>query len=199
MTLPEGRTGKILALVLVAGFLALAYLSAVRPLVALYADMADELSDLSVQRARLQAIESELPRLQAAVDEMRRRADERSLLLAEPSDAVAAAAVQTRLQALAGAEGVEVSSVESFAPKVQDGFRRVGVRAVITCDLTALTGIVRALSSARPPLFIENLDIRNNGIVAKPSATVAAAAPALNVSFDVYGFRPDGNQTVVSR
>ncbi|HEX9461088.1 MAG TPA: type II secretion system protein GspM [Alphaproteobacteria bacterium] len=198
MTLPDGRAGRILALAMAGGLLALAYLSAVRPLVARHGDMREELSDLALQRARLRKIEGELPRLQATIEDMKRRAGEKSLLLSDPSDAVAAASLQTRLQGFAAGEGAEVSSVESLSPKVQEGFRRVGVRAVITCDLGALTAILRALSVARPPLFVENIDIRNNGIAGRQAAS---QAPALNISFDVYGFRPDGvqTQTVVSR
>lgn len=196
MTLPDGRAGRILALAIAGALLALSYLSVVRPLVALHGDMREELSDLALQRARLRKIESELPRLQAAVEDMKRRSGEKTLLLSDPSDAVAAASLQTRLQGFAAGEGAEVSSVESLPPKVQEGFRRVGVRAVITCDLGALTAILRALSAARPPLFVENLDIRNNGITSRQAA---GAAPALNISFDVYGFRLDGTQTVVSR
>jgi general secretion pathway protein M len=196
MTLPEGRPGRLLALGIALAVLALTYLSVARPLTALHAGMKDELADLAMQRARLRKIEADLPRLQATVDSMKRRATESSLVLTETSDAVAAAALQSRLQAIASAEGAEMSSVESLSPKVQEGFRRVGVRAVVTCDLTALAAILRTLSAARPPLFVENLDIRNNGLTGRQAAAVA---PPLNVSFDVYGFRVDGPQTVVSR
>src|SRR5258708_2972582 len=78
MTLPDGRAGRILALAMAGGLLALAYLSAVRPLVARHGDMREELSDLALQRARLRKIEGELPRLQATIEDMKRRAGEQS-------------------------------------------------------------------------------------------------------------------------
>jgi len=197
MTLPDGKAGRSLAIAIGGALLALAYLSVVQPLGRLYGGMRDELADLTMQRARLGRIERELPRLQTAVDDMKRRAADKNLLLADASDAVAAASLQTRLQALAANERAEISSVESLPPKAQEGFRRVGIRAVVTADLTALTGILRELAATRPPLFVENLDIRNNGLVGKQAP---GTAPTLNVSFEVYGFRAaDAPQTVVSR
>lgn len=196
MTLPDGRTGQALALAIAAGLLAVAYLSIVQPLLGAYGGMREELADLTMQRSHLEKIASEVPRLQSAVEAMKRSAADTGLWLSDPSDAVAAASLQTRLQRLAAAEGAEVSSVESLSPKVQDAFHRVGVRTTLTGDLAALTGIVRGLTTSQPPLFVENLDVRNNGLT---SRQMPDRPPPLNISFDVYGFRLEEPQQVVAR
>src|SRR5258708_29118279 len=84
------RAGRILALAMAGGLLALAYLSAVRPLVARHGDMREELSDLALQRARLRKIEGEPPRLQATNQDIEPRAGGERLALLQPADPVAA-------------------------------------------------------------------------------------------------------------
>lgn len=196
MTLPEGRSGKALAIAICGVLLAFLQLAVVAPLASLYADMQGERQTLEMQRAHLLGVESEVPRLRATVADMKRRSSETGLTLSEASDAVAAASLQAKLQALATADGGEITSVENLAAKPQDGFRRIGVRVVIAGDLGALTSILQALSAARPPLFVDNLEIHNNGM---PSRQDQASAPILNSSFDVYGFRMDGAQVADSR
>ncbi|MBV8536354.1 MAG: hypothetical protein JO128_12215 [Alphaproteobacteria bacterium] len=196
MTLPDGRAGRSLALAIAVGAAVLVYLSAVDPLIGLYGTMQDELNDLALRRAHLRKVAGEVPRLQAAVAEMKRNAAENGLWLSDPSDAVAAASLQARLQRLAASDRAEISAVENLSPKVEDGFHRVGVRATLSGDLFALTDLLRALTTSQPPLFVENLDVRNNGILSRQTAN---AVPPLNISFDVYGFRVDAPQKAAAR
>ncbi len=196
MTLPDGRGGRLLALAITMGLSVLVYLSAVEPLVGLYGAMQDELSDLVLRRAHLRKIAGEVPQLQAAVADAKRSAGESRLWLSDPSDAVAAASLQARLQGLAASDRAEISAVENLPPKVEDAFHRVGVRATLTGDLFALTDLLRALTASQPQLFVENLDVRNNGVLSRQSPN---AMPLLNISFDVYGFRFDDLQKVVAR
>ena len=198
MTLPEGKAGKALALGLCGILLLLVALVVIRPLVEFHAGMRDELSLLVGQRVRLARLESELPRLQQQVAELKaeKQVDDAGLLLPDASDAVAAAALQTKLKALGASAGADINSVESLAPRRQDGFRRIGVRVAMTCDLQALTAILSGLATAKPPLFVDNLDVRYNGLAAQQTGD---AAPMMNVGFDVYGYRADSAQTADSR
>jgi general secretion pathway protein M len=193
MALPDGNAGKVLALALCGLVVMLVYAAVGVPLIRLHLAMQEEQADLNMQRTRLQRLERQVPALRTAVADMKQRTDQSSMLLPGASDTVAAAALQTQLAALAAAESAPISSVESLSPKVQDGFRRIGVRVVVTADLEQFTGILRTIASARPPLFVDNLEMRNNGIATQQNRT--AGAP-LNVGMDVYGFRADTAQAV---
>ena len=164
MVLPEGKAGKALALGIGALALLLMYAAIVRPVVAGYGGLQDDLAGLTAQRTRLVALEAELPELQARAADLRTRkqAEEGKFLLPAASDSVAAASLQAKVQSLGKSRNADISSVESLAPRVQDGFRRIGVRVVISCDLHALTGILSALASAQPVLYVENLEVRAN-------------------------------------
>jgi general secretion pathway protein M len=190
MVLPEGKPGKALALGIGAVGLLLIYAAIIRPIIGGYHDLQDGLSGLNAQRDRLIALEADLPALQAQAADLRSRkqTEEGRFLLPATSDSVAAASLQTKVQSLGKSRGAEVSSVESLAPRVQDGFRRIAVRVVVSCDLRALTGILSALASAQPALYVENLEVRANSDLGAKSSD---AAPILNVSMDVYGYRAD--------
>jgi len=167
----------------------------VQPLIALHGDMREELTLLNAQRVRFARLEAELPQLRGLVSELRAQkpASDASLLLTDSSDAVASAALQTKIKSLGGSLGAEISSVESLVPQRREGgFRRVGVRVAIKGDLTALTGILSALATARPPLFVDNLEIRNGGFTGQQTND---PAPVMSVGMEVYGYRTDSGQS----
>ena len=198
MTLPEGKAGKALALGLCGILLVLAGRVVVQPLIEFHANQQEELALLGAQRARLARVQGELPELRQQVSDLRqqKQATDGQLLLPESSDAVAAATLQTKIKALGASLGAEINSVESLVPQPQDGFRRVGVRVVIRGDLNALTGILSALATTRPPLFVDNLEIRNGSFSAQPGSDTTSP---MNIGMDVYGFRVNIAQTADTR
>ena len=196
MTLPEGTIGRLLALGLCGLILVSLQALVVRPLLSLYDGMQGELGDLQMQRARLSHLEAEMPKLKARVLALKQQSRRDSPLLPETSDAMAAAGLQTRLQGIAKSKGVEISSVESLPPRAKSGFRRIGVRVVLRADLPALTAILQALGESRPPLFVDNLEIRNS-ISFVPQRS--DASPVLNVGLYLYGYRLDNMKTAEAR
>ena len=197
MTLPEGRPGKILALGVCFLLVALVGLSVVRPAAQFHGQMHDELRLLDAQRLRLAKLENELPKLREQVEELKKRKEnnESSLLLSDSSDSVAAAELQTKIQALGTSLGADISSVESLAARREDGFRRIGIRVMIVCDQKALTGLLKALTTAQPPLFVDNLEIRNGNQM----AAQGGSAPKLNIGLEIYGYRVASAQTADSQ
>lgn len=197
MTLPEGRPGKILALGVCLVLIVMVGFSVVRPVVTLHGQMRDELRLLDSQRIRLSKLEGELPQLREQVEDLKKQEEdsENSLLLADTSDAVAAAELQTKLKALSASLGAEVSSVENLMLRHEGGFRRIGIRVMLVSDQKALTGILTALATVKPPLFVDNLEIRNSSQVMQQSE----AAPKLNIGLDVYGYRDGNAQAADSR
>lgn len=176
---------------------ALIGLSVVRPAVQLHGQMHDELRLLDAQRLRLSKLESELPKLREQVEALKKQKEnnDNSLLLSDSSDSVAAAELQTKIQALGTSLGAEISSVESLVARREDGFRRIGIRVMIVCDQKALIGLLKALTTAQPPLFVDNLEIRNGNQMVPQGG----AAPKLNIGLEVYGYRVASAQTADSQ
>lgn len=187
MTLPEGKWGKILAAGLLASLLVLGYLAVVRPLQHFYAERREELAEKRDRLERLERVAAELPGLRSMLTQLRNNAKQTELLLAGSSDAVASASLQSKLKDLISQVGAEMPSAESLPPTPRGEFRRVGVRVVMVGDLEMLGAVLNSIQLAHPPLFVDEIEIRNrNSIVA---AKAPDKSPVLNIAFDVYGYR----------
>jgi general secretion pathway protein M len=184
--LPNGLKGKALALALCVGIIAALYLGVVAPLVAHYGERASRLEDTVALTARLQLAAAETPSLNRTLDGLRQRSDLTELILPGTSDAVAAANLQATLAALAAKVGTGIASTEILTPQAQDPFRRIGLRINLTGDLTMLTNLLRGIDEARPPLFVDRLDLRSSAGTAPASGN---APPILAVTMDLHGFR----------
>lgn len=193
MTLPEGRSGKILAVGLLALFLALAYIAVLRPLQQFYAARADEIAEKRDRLERLERVAAELPGLRGMLTQLRSSTKRTELLLEGPSDAVAAASLQSKLKELIGQVGAEMTSAESLPPNPRGEFRRVGVRVVMVGQLDMLAAVLNSIQMAHPPLFVDEFEIRNrnNFVVA---AKTPDKSPLLNIAFSVYGYRGNAAQ-----
>lgn len=194
MTLPEGRSGKILAVSLLALLLALAYLAVLHPLQQFYAARADEIAEKRDRLERLERVAAELPGFRAMLTQLRSSTKRTDFFLEGPSDAVAAASLQSKLKDMIGQVGGEMSSAESLPPNPRGEFRRVGVRVVMVGDLEMLVAVLNSTQQAHPPLFVDDFEIRNrnNFVVA---AKTPDKSPQLNVAFSVYGYRGNTAQT----
>ena len=194
MTLPEGRSGKILAVGLLALFLALAYLAVLRPLQQFYAQRADELTEKRDRLERLERVAAELPGLRSMLTQLRSSTKRTELLLEGSSDAVASATLQSKLKDLIAQVGADMTSAESLPPNPRGDFRRVGVRVVMVGELEMLAAVLNSIQLARPPLFVDDIEIRNrnNFVVA---AKTPDKSPLLNIAFYVYGYRGNAAQT----
>ncbi|HVH83307.1 MAG TPA: type II secretion system protein GspM, partial [Steroidobacteraceae bacterium] len=161
MTLPEGRSGKILAVSLLALLLALAYLAVLHPLQQFYAARADEIAEKRDRLERLERVAAELPGFRAMLTQLRSSTKRTDFFLEGPSDAVAAASLQSKLKDMIGQVGGEMSSAESLPPNPRGEFRRVGVRVVMVGDLEMLVAVLNSTQQAHPPLFVDDFEIRN--------------------------------------
>jgi hypothetical protein len=182
-----------LLLLLLGGF----YFLAVAPLVSLYQQRAAALEDARALLPHLRAVAAELPALGARLAELRSAARTRKVTLDGASDALAAANLQSRIEALAASVGVTIGSTESLQVEVTQGYRRVGLRFVLSGPYDTLVQLLARLWQATPPLVVDNVQF--HGVLRRPILPQPGMTPGgLDAGVDVYGFRSDG-QTASAR
>ncbi len=188
--MPTGRRGQFLALSLLFVALGGVYFVAVSPLLGLYAERAAALDNRRMLVPRLRAAADELPALRARVEQLRAAAGTRKITLDGASDAIAAATLQSRIEELATSAGATIGSTESLPAEARSGYRRIGLRYVLSGSYETLTKFLAKLESATPPLVIDNLHI--HGVLRRPGTPAAAG---LDAGLDVYAYR-DGEKSV---
>ena len=181
---PEGLPGKLLALAICGLLLAAGYLVVIEPVLAFYQSHQQQLEERQSVIARLTDTARELPRLRAAAQQWREQSHDGDLLLTGPSDAVAAAGVQSVIKDDLAKGDAKLGSAEIIPPQIDDNFQRVGVRVSLSGTLPTLIAALRDLETARPMLFVDNVEIRTNSGAAKPDA-----GEELSIALDIYGFR----------
>jgi general secretion pathway protein M len=188
--MPTGRRGQLLALSLLFVALGGVYFVAVSPLLGLYAERADVLENRRMLVPRLRAAADELPALRTRVEQLRTAAGTRKITLDGASDAIAAATLQSRIEELATSAGATIGSTESLPAEARPGYRRIGLRYVLSGSYETLVKFLAKLESATPPLVIDNVHI--HGVLRRPGTP---AASGLDAGLDVYAYR-DGEKTV---
>lgn len=165
-----------------------AYLLVAVPLRELYADRQAVLDNRRALRPRLKAAADELPALRARVAEMRATTGTRRVTLEGASDSIALANLQSHIEELAASAGATIGSTESLPAEVHAGYRRIGLRYVLSGPYETLVKLLAGLEAATPPLVVDNLHI--HGVVRRPGAPATAG---LDAGLDVYGFRSNEN------
>ncbi len=184
IALPRGPSGRALALALCVGVLGIVYAGIAAPLLAAYDDRAAHLADTVAATVRLQEGAANIPELRQALDALRARADIDRLTLSGGSDALAAASLQATLADLASGSGSRIASAEIMPVQPVHEFRRIGIRVSLGGDLAVLTKMLAGIDAARPPLFVDHLELRSNA-----TTQAAGGAPVLTIAMDVHGFR----------
>jgi general secretion pathway protein M len=182
--LPTGRPGRLLALILLLVALGGVYLLVAAPLLGLYAEREAVVENRRMLLPRLKAAGDELPGLRARVAELGAAASTRKVTLEGASDAIASANLQSRIEELAASVGATIGSTESLPAEPRAGYRRIGLRYVLSGAYETLVRFLVKLEAATPPLVIDNLHI--HGVLRRPGTP---AASGLDAGLDVYGFR----------
>jgi len=179
-----------LALSLLFVALGAGYLLIAAPLLGLYAERAAVLENRRMLLPRLRATAEELPALRVRVEQLRAAAGTRKITLEGASDAIAAATLQSRIEELATSAGATIGSTESLPVETRTGYRRIGLRYVLSGSYETLVKFIAKLEAATPPLVIDNLHI--HGALRRPGTP---AATGLDAGLDVYAYR-DGEKTM---
>ena len=189
--MPKGRLGRLSALILLLISLAGFYLLAINPLLDFYAQRQAVLEQRRMLLPHLKAAAEELPELRARASELRAAANNRKVTVEGASDSIASANLQSRIEELASSVGATIGSTESLPGEVRSGYRRIGLRYVLSGPYETLVRLLAVLEAATPPLVIDNLHI--HGVLRRPGTPAAAG---LDAGLDVFAFR--NNETPVT-
>jgi len=192
--MPNGRRGQLLALGLLLLALAGVYLLVVSPLQSLYAERAAVLENRRMLLPRMQAAADELPILRARAEQLRVAAGTRKITLEGASDPIAAATLQSRIEELAASVGATIGSTESLPAEARSGYRRIGLRYVLSGSYETLVKFLAKLEAANPPLVIDNLHI--HGVLRRPGTP---ASTGLDAGLDVYAYREGEKSTAAKQ
>ncbi|MEO7107062.1 MAG: type II secretion system protein GspM [Rhodoferax sp.] len=106
------------------------------------------------------------------------------------SPSIVAADLQQQAQAVFDANGAKVNSIQPLPSKDEGAYRKVTVQVQLIAPLSAVKGMLYALESAHPYLFVDNFSIRANNMVV--TRAEPANEPDLVVMFDLSGYAVKG-------
>jgi general secretion pathway protein M len=181
--LPEGRAGQAAAAAVTLFLIIVLAFGIIAPARSWYAARTHEIAAKEMILAHEQALAASLPALRTAIIAMRHRDAGFTLLLTGGSDAVAGAAFQGQVQALANSASISLDSAELLPPKPIGGFRRIPLRVTMTTTYPQLIALLGAIAAAQPRMLADDLSLHATGI------TDPGHDLPLRASFTVAGFR----------
>ena len=178
--LPTGRSGRLLALGILLLLLLLLWQAIASPLLDLYRDRTQALDARRAVAVHMAAQAAQLPALRRLAASSGAHSGPVTLI-AGNSDAIAAAALQERVQQMATGLGATLSSTESLPPTpVPAGnYRRVGVRIAITAPFDVMVRLLAAIEQASPSMLIDDLQLHGSRIQLQPNAPIEGSLTVL--------------------
>ena len=172
---------RALAVALLLGALGLLGGAVVYPFVQAFTAGAEEIEDLGFRIARLRRVAQSADYWNAQAEKIHARTEAEGQFLEGATPALAAAELQARIKQLAEDAGGTLTSTQASAPREEEGFTRVGVRANMTGTINTLREVLHAVESSRPYLLVSTLNINaDRGRQAQPGQ--------LRVDIEIYGY-----------
>jgi general secretion pathway protein M len=179
---------RLLALLILVGALALAYLGAVQPLIDDYQATGSATEDMQAALLRFQRVAAEVPARRAQLAALRQRQAASEGFLQGTNDALVAAQIQNRVKALTEAAHGELKSTQVLPVQDEGKYRRISIRVQLTVDLPAAQRLLYGVETASPLLFLDNLDMRAHIADRRRDRGAGSDDGALDLRFDVYGY-----------
>ena len=191
VNLPTGTLGRALALAILGALIGLVYLGTISPLIDLYRTREATLTERQLLVPRLVRVAAEVPTLRARLAELQATGTKHDVALDGTSDALASANLQSRIEQLAMANGVTITSTEAVPAEDRGPYRRIGLRLTVSGKFEAVVKLLAAVVEAQPPIVVGNLQI--HGLF---RAIEVRTNHALDTRFEVYGLRINGASAV---
>ena len=183
LSLPTGRSGRLLAAGLLLLVLLLGWELVGSPLRDWFDGRADALAGRQALAVRMQALAARLPALRRAVQAGAVRAGP-GVLIEGGSDAIAGAALQGQVQQMASTLGASLSSSETMAGAAAgtpgSGYRRVSVRISVTAPFEVMVRLVAAIERASPVMLIDDFELHGSRIQLTQNAPLEASLTVLS-------------------
>lgn len=182
--LPTGRVGQWLALGLALMVLAMAWLAVAAPLIQWHAERNEALAQRRALAARMAGIAAELPQFERAAAQAEAAGPPAGAMLDAPTDAVAGATLQQRVQDIASRAGATLSSTEALPAETAGAYRRVRLRVALTAHWPVLVAMLQALAQqGAPQMLVDDLQLRGAPVLLERND------PPLDASFTVLALR----------
>ena len=179
--------GGLLALVLLAGVMALPIVFLVMPLLDAYAEVDAGIIDAQDQILRMNSVAMD----RAAIEQEMALLNDFPITvpyyLPGETDSLAAAALQARIQQLATNFSIQVRSIQVLPVETGNGFNRIGIRAEVLGSTDGLVRLIYDLETAAPYLFVDALDAQ--GPAEARNGSRPQAEPQLAMTLQVSGYR----------
>ena len=186
--MPDQRSSKATALMLLVIAVLLVYLLFFHWFVLRHKAYAEEVSDLREQLGRFKNIAAQRETLQASLGQIRGADSDAALFLAQQTFDEAAAAINSDIGDLVRTEAGDSCRITSRQPvpsRVQERFQRVTVNVRMRCDAEDFMKILYAMETSVPLMLVDDVNI------IKPRARrVRNAQPQgeLDIRFNVAGY-----------
>lgn len=185
MTFPR----RALALLILAGLVALLLFAVALPVGEVFAEQGDALEqdrlDLAVYRAQIAA----RPRLEAELKTLRGQAAPTDALLGGDNEALAEASLQGLVKDLVERHGGQVRSAQALPASVSDGLQKIAVEYEVSLPAAALKSVTADLESRTPYLFLDAIEVRPEIV----SGDATSAPANLHVQWTVHAYRREAN------
>lgn len=185
--------GRLAALLLLLLVIAAAYTFVVEPIIIGYGEADQKLEDIHEQISHYQRLAAMRPALARQVEQSGSHGISANYYLSGGTDALAAAGLQDRVNALIAGKGGSLRSVQPLPGVDVQEFRRITVRVQMTGTIEAVFETVYELEAGTPLLFVENLDIQSRLVrqrTEKVGVRDVTDAPLLTAGFDLSGYMP---------
>lgn len=196
--LPTGRPGRSLALGLTIAGLVLIWWGAVRPLAGWYDAQNDTLAQRQALAIHMARLAGSLPTLRQQQALAPAEAAPVALLEGE-TDAIAAANLQERLQALAASAGTSIATaemlpVERQAGEVAESDRAIRLRLTMNAPWPSLMRLLNMIEDGPPLMLVDDLrlecgHLEGGRLEGGRFLLARGAAASLQASLTVTGFR----------
>jgi len=188
---------RLTAVLLLIVTITIAYVFLVEPVIAGYGRTDQEIEEIRVQLSHFQRLAAMRPALARQMEQSEAQQSSHGYYLSGGTDALAAAGLQDRVNALVERKGGSLRSIQPMPGTDEEGFRRITLRVQMTATVESLFEILYAIEAGKPVLFVENLDIQARVIRQRAAAADAEKelpAPRLTVGFDLSGYMPIESQ-----
>ena len=171
-----------------------AYLFLVEPLVVGHDEVDREIGDAQEQLAHFDRLAAMRPAVAQQLQQVDSQQTAQGYYLSGGTDALAAAGLQDRINALVADNGGTLRSTQPMPGVEEQGFRRITLKVQLTATIEELFETLYELESGAPILFVEDLDIQSR-IVRRQASDRAGANESqpislLAVAFDLSGYLP---------
>lgn len=179
---------KIIAISILASLFLILFLGVFAPLIDATSEARGRAEDMEFRLTRLKKIAAEKPRLMGLRQSLKESRQTDETFFPTETASLASADLQSHIkQSVTAAEG-ELISTQVIPEQTEDRFIRIGVKVRMNGSSPILKNVLYNFETAKPYLFIENLNIRPIRLPHLPGSKETSSPDKLSIDFDVIGY-----------